>query len=110
MSKRRCVKSGPHGSFHNEIGQEETPYDVLNEGGFPWFGVFFAIVPLLLATAYCFGTHRSRAGQAPTPPRVSGLYIIPSSGLIVFGAITAGEGADGLTLTPVAIALTLFFL
>ena len=51
--------------------RSETPVirSVLNEGGFPWFGVFFAIVPLLFPawtvnTFVCYSLSKARARTA----------------------------------------------
>ena len=59
-------------------------YDVLNDG-FPWFGVFFAVVPLLLAVAFVLEFLERVRGKkvSASPAPACGLEVMPIPLLIV---------------------------
>jgi hypothetical protein len=77
-------------------------YDVLNDTTFPWFGVFFAIVPLLLVAASCLELVDRVRGGGPTSALPRGLHTIPIAGLVVaililslFGFFSASKTYEG---------------
>ncbi len=81
--------------------QYRLVYDVLNDG-FPWFGVVFATVPLLLAVASLLEIlQRVRRKQAISTPghRASGFAAAPFVLVLVLFLFTGSVGAVFASLT-----------
>jgi hypothetical protein len=81
--------------------QYRLVYDVLNDG-FPWFGVVFATVPLLLAVAsFLEILKRVQRKQSPSAPghRVSGLEAAPFVLVLVLFLFTGSVAAVFASLT-----------
>jgi hypothetical protein len=77
------------------IMQYRLVYDVLKEDGFPWFGVGFATVPLLLALVCLLEIVERVRGRRPLPrptPGCISLEATPLGGLIVSFVLLGGFG------------------